>query len=133
MIAAAMTDDELIERFEQATLDEFHHADHVRVAFAYLLRNPPLQALERFSEGLTKFSAARGKDRLYHETITWAYVLLIHERMARAGVAQMWEEFAQENPDLLKWKDGLLQRYYTDGCLSSEIARASFVMPDKIY
>ena len=39
MIATEITDEELIERFEQTTLEEFHHADHVRVAFAYLCRN----------------------------------------------------------------------------------------------
>jgi hypothetical protein len=127
-----MTDDELIEQFEKATLESFHHADHVRVAFVYLSRHPALQALERFSDGLKRFAAAHGKQGLYHATITWAYVLLIQERMARAGRVQSWEEFAGGNPDLLQWRGGILERYYTGELLASDLARAVFVFPDRV-
>ena len=127
-----MTDDELIEQFEKATLESFHHTDHVRVAFVYLSRYSVLQALEMFSEGLKRFAAAKGKQGLYHATITWAYVLLIHERMARAARVQSWEEFAGENSDLLQWKRGILGRYYTEEQLGSDLARAVFVFPDRV-
>lgn len=132
MIETAMTDDELLEQFEKATLESFHHADHLRVAFVYLSRHSVLRALEKFSEGLKRFAAARGKEGLYHATITWAYVLLIQERMARAGRAQRWEEFAGENPDLFLWKGGILGRYYTEERLASDLARAVFVFPDRV-
>lgn len=125
-----MDDLNFIHEFEQATLEPFHHADHVRVAFAYLCRYPVLEALEKFSAGLKKFAAARGKDNLYNETITWAFVLLVRERMARAGV-ESWEEFVQRNPDLLVWKGGIIDRYYTRETLGSELARKVFVFPDK--
>ena len=35
-----MSDAEVIERFERGDVDEFHHADHVRVAFAYVRTMP---------------------------------------------------------------------------------------------
>jgi hypothetical protein len=66
-----MTNAELIERFESDAIpsDSFHHADHVRLAFAYLSENAPLQALEKFTAALKRFAAARGKPQLYHECI----------------------------------------------------------------
>ena len=99
-----MIDQELMDRFEDGTLPNecFHHRDHVRVAFLYLTSYPVLEALQLFSKTLRRFAESHGKPQLYHETITWAYVFLIRERMARAGKNQSWDEFARNNPDLLE-------------------------------
>ena len=122
----------LILRFESDLVPEnsFHHADHVQLAFAYLSEYPVPQALERFCGALKRFAAARGKTQLYHETITHAYFFLIRERMARSAAVD-WEEFAQDNPDLLIWKDGILTRYYHSATLRSDLARNVFLFPDK--
>ena len=128
-----MTDEELITQFESGSLPAvgFHHADHVRVAFAYLGRYPLLQALEKFSAALRCFAASQGKRNLYNETITWAYLFLIHERISRTAERQTWEQFATENPDLLTWKDGVLKRYYAEETLQSDLAKRVFVLPDR--
>jgi hypothetical protein len=127
-----MTDQELMDRFENGTLPNecFHHREHVRVAFLYLTKYPVLEALKVFSKTLRRFAEAHGKALLYHETITWAYMFLIQERMARAGNSQSWDEFARSNLDLLVWKDGILTRYYRVETLTSDLARAVFVLPD---
>src|SRR5262245_15221996 len=104
---AVMLDDAtLLQDFEGGTLppSTFHHREHVRVAWLYLKAEPPLTALARFAEGLKRFAAANGAAGLYHETITWAYLLLIRERMERDGSGATSEEFAERNPDLLTWK-----------------------------
>lgn len=129
--SGTMGDEELIQSFEHATLKSLHHTDHVRVAFAYLCRYPATAALEKFSTALRRFAEAQGKPHLYHETITWAYLLLIRERMARGSSAQTWDEFAQENSDLLAWKPGILAHYYRPETLASERARTTFIFPDK--
>jgi hypothetical protein len=123
---------EFIQRFEaDAVLESsFHHADHVRLAFAYLSEFSPIEALQRFCAALKRFAIARGKVQLYHETITHAYFFLIRERMARCATAD-WDEFARANPDLLTWKDGILSRYYSDVTLKSDLARTVFVFPDR--
>ena len=56
-----MTNAELIDRFETDALagESFHHADHVRLAFAYLSESPVLEALDRFVRGLRRFAVAR--------------------------------------------------------------------------
>jgi hypothetical protein len=127
-----MSNEELIRRFESDALpsDSFHHADHVRLAFAYLCEYPVVRALEKFAGALKRFATARGKPQLYNETITCAYFFLIRERMARCE-GMGWKEFAQENADLLIWKDGILSRYYGEATLKSDLARSVFVLPDK--
>jgi hypothetical protein len=127
-----MTNQELIHHFETDTLpgDSFHHADHVRLAFAYLSEFPVLQALDKFASALKRFAAARGKPQLYNETITHAYFFLIRERLAR-DCAPDWDDFARCNPDLLAWKNGILTRYYEETTLQSDLARTVFVFPDK--
>ena len=129
-----LADEDLLRRFEDATLpaSSFHHREHVRVAWLYLRREEPAGALSLFSAGLKRFAAANGAAGLYHETITWAYLLLIRERMERAGGGSTWEEFAQRNPDLLGWKPSILDRYYRPETLGSDLARRTFVMPDRV-
>jgi hypothetical protein len=129
-----MTDQELIVKFESGSLpaNAFHHADHVKMAFAYLLEYPVLEALQKFSSGLKQLAKAQGKENLYHETITWAYLFLINERISRAATALTWEQFANENPDLLTWKGSILKKYYTDETLQSNLAKRIFVLPDKL-
>ena len=124
---------ELIEEFEQGRARAgFHHADHVRVAFAYVAQYPFLEAVAKFSAALKRFAAAQGKPQLYHETITWAYLLLIRERCARAGGTPTWKVFAERNPDLLVWKGGVLNILYRQETLDSDFARHTFVLPDHV-
>jgi hypothetical protein len=128
-----VTDDEFIARFEDRSLplESFRHADHVLMAFLYLQRYPAPEALRRFSNSLAAFAAAHGKPNLYNETITWAYLLIIRERLARTMAPQTWTQFAAANPDLLNWKDNLLRKYYREETLASDLAKAVFVFPDR--
>jgi hypothetical protein len=128
-----MTGEELIRQFEDGATpaDTFHHADHVRLAFEYLGRYPALEALEKFSAALQRFAAAQGKAQRYHETITWAYLFLIRERQARSGCLQTWEEFAERNADLMVWKSGVIRTLYRPETLDSDLARQTFVLPDR--
>jgi len=127
-----MTGDELIEQFENGVIlaASFHHVDHVRLAFEYLRRYSALEALQRFSVALQRFAEAQGNVQLYHETITWAYLLLIRERIARAGGKANWPEFVARNADLLIWKGGVLTTLYRRETLDSDLARHTFVLPD---
>ena len=130
-----MNDRDFVTAFESCALpgEAFHHRDHVRLAWLYLQDLPPAAALVRFTEGLKRFAHAQGHAGLYHETITWAYLLLIRERMARSAgpTASTFEEFAAAHPDLLTWKPSILARYYREETLSSELARQVFLLPDR--
>jgi hypothetical protein len=128
-----MDDEAFLEAFEAANLPEdgFRHRDHVRLAWLYLGRLAPAAALARFSDGLRRFAASRGKAGLYHETITWAYLLLIHERMQRFGPGESFEAFAAAHPDLLAWRPSILDGLYQAETLASPLARRTFLLPDR--
>lgn len=127
-----MTDEELITRFEDRTLpkEAFNHAAHVRTAWIYLCRYPVLEAIRRFSDALKAYATSLGATKLYHETITWGHIFLIHERMARVAKDQTWDEFAAANADLLDWRGGIFRKYYSDEVIASDIAKQVFVLPD---
>jgi len=122
-------DIEYLAAFEACEIanTEFHHADHVRVAWIYLRKLPLLQAIEQFTKSLRRFATHHGAPMLYHETITLAYLLLIHERMN--GEAS-FDDFRANNPDLFTWKPSILDRYYNAETLTSDRARSAFVLPD---
>jgi hypothetical protein len=126
-----MNDRDFADAFERCTLPNgsFHHRDHVRMAWIYLRHLPLLDALARFTTSLRRFASANGHPEIYHATITWAYLLLTHERIERAPATD-WESFASANPDLLTWRPSLLDRYYEPETLASDLARRVFVMPD---
>ena len=128
-----MTDQEFLAAFEAGQLSgkDFHHADHVRMAWLYLRSRPVLQAVADFSAALRRLATAHGKPNLYHETITWAYLFLIRERMDRDLECRDWKEFARANPDLLDWTHPILKRYYREETLKSEQARRLFMLPDR--
>ena len=127
-----MSEQELIERFESLSLEPgtFPHAEHVRLAYAYLSRLEFLDALGRYRTGLRRFAAHAGAPGKYHETITCALVVLIHERMAAADAPLDWEGFIDRNPDLLEWRSGPFFDYYEEDILVCERARTTFVLPN---
>lgn len=129
---APLNERELLAGIENCTIAarDFRHADHVRLAWVYLRSYPLLEALARFSAALRRFVAYHGAAEKYHETVTWAYLLLIYERMRRAGAPQDWESFRAENVDLFARRPSILDQYYAPATLESEMARRSFVPPD---
>jgi hypothetical protein len=123
---------ELFEKFVDTTLpaDQFHHHQHVQVAWLFVRKYGMPAALGEFSTAIKRFADAKGATGLYHETITWAFLLLIAEREARHP-SDTWEGFAGTNADLLVWKPSILDRYYSGDLLKSDLARKVFVFPDR--
>jgi hypothetical protein len=123
----------LLEDFEAGTLplDALTHEAHVELGWLYARSFPLTTALERFTAALKRFAAAQGKAGLYHETITWAYLILIHERIERGGRDRGWDAFKADNPDLLARQKRALDAYYRPETLESDLARRCFVLPDR--
>jgi hypothetical protein len=126
-----MSDDELLHGFisTELPIDQFHHAQHVRVAWLFVRDHGMPAALSEFTSAIKRFAEAKGAHGLYHETITWAFLLIIAERAATRP-ADNWDAFAADNADLLSWKPSILERYYSKELLASALARTTFVMPD---
>jgi hypothetical protein len=126
-----MDDASLVARFEDGTLpaSEFGHREHLRVAWLYLREAPFEAAAPRFCNNLRRFAAALGKADRYHETITWAYLVLVNERLRAEGSPPDFTAFACENPDLFDHEKGALAAYYDEATLRSAQARRAFVLP----
>ena len=122
---------ELLEKFVDTTLpaDQFHHYQHLQVAWLFVQTYGMPAALTEFTIAIKRFADAKGATGLYHETITWAFLLLIADRQARQP-GRSWQEFEAANSDLLSWKPSILDRYYSKELLSSDLAKRSFLMPD---
>jgi hypothetical protein len=124
-----MNDREFVEALEACSLpgSAFDHRAHIRLAWLYLREQPLLEALPRFIDSLKRYAGSLGASGKYHETITYAFMFLIHERMVRTP-ASSFDAFADANADLL---GPILERYYTAETLASELARTTFVMPNR--
>ena len=120
----------VVDGFERCTVppSEFRHRQHVEVAWHYVRRFPPAEALTRFAADLRRYAASIGKAHIYHETITWAYLLLINERSARSP-ADDFDTFARSNPDL--FAPDAIARFYKPETLASPLARRVFLFPDR--
>ena len=129
----APADHALVDAFLDGSLpmSAFDHVAHVRTAWALLGTRPLLEALPLFARSLQKLVIGYGKPGAYHETITWAYVLVIHERR-RARPDAGWDAFSRANPDLLVWPSPILQRGYSPALLWSDEARQRFCLPDLV-
>jgi hypothetical protein len=124
-------DAELVEQFEALRIDprDFRHREHIRIAFAMLAGTDLAGAGPRFKRALLRFAAAIGAQGKYHETLTWAYLGLVQERMYGAAYASSLD-FVERNPDLLDHRGGALARYYDVAAITAcPIARCVFVLP----
>lgn len=137
------TCDALIAALEDLSLPPaaFTHRAHVQAGFAYLRRNGFAGALAAMATAIRRFAAHHGKAALYHETVTVAFLTLIHARMAEDLLARNgndlgaeldpsdldWDSFAANHPDL--FGGDLLARYYDKATLASPLAKRCFVLP----
>jgi hypothetical protein len=127
-------DDKFLEQFESKTLplEEWHHKQHIKVAYLYLRKFPFDKAMERMREGVKAFNAAKGTpevlDRGYHETMTQAWLRLVYFTLCEYGAAESAEAFYERSPQLTEKK--ILRFFYTKELFMSWQAKKEFVEPD---
>ena len=105
---------------------DFHHRDHVRMAFEMLRRHDFAESVWLFSRALRAMAARAGKPQAFNQTVTIAFLSLIAERIERDG-AEDFAAFVHAHPDVLD--KGVLARWYRSDQLMSDIARRTFVLP----
>jgi hypothetical protein len=113
--------------FLRGEIDEFHHADHVRMAFEILRRHDFLDAAKSYSSALKQIAARAHKPAVFHTTITVAFLALMADRMAEMH-HEDFSSFAAANPELLD--KTILAHWYLPERLQTAIARATFILPD---
>lgn len=128
MVILMLTDDELVRGFESGTLEDFTHADHVRLTAVYLERHGRDDTHRRMAEGLLRFAMLKGVPQKFHVTMTRAWIDLIDDARIAHPQARDAAALVAACPELLD-RNALL-RFYSPECLASEIARERFIPPD---
>jgi hypothetical protein len=123
-----MTDTEFVEQFERGELDTFRHADHVRLACAYLNVCTRAEALRRLEDGLLAFATAKGVPGKYHRTLTRAWLELVADARRRHAGASTGEALLAACPALAD--AGFIRRFYSEERLASDAAREGWIGPD---
>ncbi|WP_374373775.1 hypothetical protein [Dongia sp.] len=124
-----MNDTEFLRALEAGTLplSAFDHTAHIRAAWLYLTQRDFTDAIEGMRRAIKGIAARNGKDGLYHETVTVAFMTLINERVAQGGGD--WESFRAGHGDLFTGNP--LAAFYSKERLASPLARRIFLLPDR--
>ena len=128
---ADLSDDEFVGRLTSFTLpiDQFHHYDHVRLAWIYLRREEIDAATERMVRTLQSLGLHhRGHLNNYHDTVTRAFMRLVSAHIRMTPAIDTFEKFASAHP-MLFGKDAL-HAFYSRELLDSQPARTGWIDPD---
>jgi hypothetical protein len=129
-----VSDAAFLKAFEDCTLPfaEWKHRAHLKVAYLYLCQHPFAQALEQMRANIQRYNAATNTpeslDRGYHETMTVAWLRLVHFTLREYGPAADADEFFDTQEHLLNRK--ALGFFYSRDQLVSWRAKSEFVPPD---
>ena len=105
-----MTDEELIEGFEDQTLapERFRHREHVRLTWLLLARYGREETGRRMLDGLRAFAVRAGKPEKFDAPLTRAWVAAIADAAAETE-ASTFESLVALRPELLT-RDGVRSR-----------------------
>lgn len=104
-----MSDQDFIQAFESGGIapKDFHHADHLRLALAYLVDSASVaEATDRMAKSLRAFARVAGHEEKYHHTLTVVWVRLVarlldqrlplayysHDRLFSGDARERWIE-----------------------------------------
>lgn len=128
-----MTDAALLAAFLDCTLppQQLGHGEHVRLAYLFLRRHADFgEAALAFRSALRRYVTAIGRADRYHETLTWAYLALIAERLADGPDEPDSLAFVARFPELVDHRGGALAAAYdVEAITASPLARRVFVLP----
>ena len=128
--SASVSEAELAGGMERCTWPNanFHHADHVRLAWHYLRTYGVAGATERMQSTIARFAASLGHPEKYHDTVTLAWMRLVAAAIACTPELDDFAAFLAGHAWLLN-RDCLLA-FYSRDLLFGDQARARWVEPD---
>lgn len=121
---------ELLKKFEQLDIaaPDFHHVDHVKVAYQMLDKYDFVEACTRYAATIRTMAESVGAYEKFNITITFAFMSLIAER--KNLIPSDLKSFLESNSDLLN--RNVLHDWYTEKRLASPAARCQFLLPDRV-
>ena len=129
-------DEAFVRALEDGSLpaDVFDHRQHLRYAWLLLQRIPLGEALPRIGATLERFAGLHGAPEKYHVTVTWTYVLILHELMQdhRERASVDFDELLERNPLLREPVPRFMARFYAPATWQSPRAASIYVLPDRV-
>jgi CDP-diacylglycerol--glycerol-3-phosphate 3-phosphatidyltransferase len=98
-----MNDAEFARAFEtgQIANTDFHHVDHLRLAWAYLEESPSVEAaMDRMRAALQRFAASVGKPEKYSDPMTWFWMREVAAARATLEPGVDFDGMLRANPQL---------------------------------
>jgi hypothetical protein len=128
--ASVWDDENFLRAFEDLSFpaDQFHHHEHLRVAWLYLKSSDASRAAERMSAGIRRFANHHGATQKYHHTLTLFWMRLVAVALLETPLDGAFEEFLAANPELRD--KNLFAKYYSERLLQTPPAREGWVEPD---
>lgn len=130
-----MIDDEtFLAEFEACRwpLNDWHHRQHIKVAYLHLVRYSFDEAVNRIRERIKAHNAAHNVPESptggYHETMTQAWMRLVHLTICEYGPCDSADSFFEQHPEL--WEKKTLRLFYSRELFMSPRAKVEFVEPD---
>jgi hypothetical protein len=127
-----LPDDEFLRAFFTAELanSDFHHRDHLRLAWLSVRRHDPVEAENTIAEGIQHFAAVHGHAARYHDTMTRFWVRLVGHAVSNRPEIEDFDTFLAAYPMLLD--PGLPFRHWRREAMFTPEARAHWCKPDLV-
>ena len=99
-----LSDEAFVAAFEACTLpnSQFHHADHVRLAWILVRSDGQAAATERIATAIRKFATHNGAPGKYDDALTRAWMRRIAEAVQQSPEIAAFEDFAEAHRILMK-------------------------------
>ncbi|TME85649.1 MAG: hypothetical protein E6I47_00860 [Chloroflexi bacterium] len=122
-------DDHFLAAFTAGEIanQDFHHRDHLRLAWVQIRRLGLARALEAVTAAIRQFAAGHGHGDRYHETMTRFWLLVVATGISRHPTLA-FDELLAVAPHLLD--KNLPYRHWSRERMGSEDARQRWVEPD---
>lgn len=126
----AWSDEDFLRAFEDLSfpVNQFHHREHIRVAWLYLKSSDATRAAERMSAGIRRFANHHGATQKYHHTQTLAWMRLVAVALVETPEGYNFTQFLSDHPQLADKSH--LAKYYSAELLQTKRAREGWVEPD---
>ena len=129
-----ISDEAFLEQFETGAwpLEDWHHRQHIKVAYLYLSKYPFHTAMDRIRERIKAYNNLHNIPDMptsgYHETMTQAWMRLVYLTLRQYGPAESADAFFERSPQLSEKK--ILRLFYSPDVFMSPRAKFEYVEPD---
>ena len=125
-------DDEFLRAFFALTLpnSEFHHRDHLRLAWLAVRRHGRAAAEEVVTSGIQRFAEHHSHGPAYHDTMTRFWVRLVAHAASHSPEIADFDELLAAHPLVLDKNTPL--RHWSREAMFAPDARAAWRDPDLV-